>query len=186
MNVNSEPHSIAFDPTKFKELVVYIAKHSEDDPTFGSIKLNKVLYYADFAAYRNLGHPITGASYRKLREGPVPNEFLAARADLVETGDASIEERPYFTGVQKRLAIRKERNPDYELFTPPERDLIDAIIAYFHGKTARETSDFSHREPGWILAEDFEDIPYPTAWLSSEPLDQDAEEAARLFARRRG
>ena len=65
-------NNFEFEPDKFRELIVYICKKSEGDPTFGAVKLNKILYYADFAAYRILGKPITGAQYQKLREGPAP------------------------------------------------------------------------------------------------------------------
>ena len=170
-NIDSE-----FKPEKFRELVVYICKKSEDDPTFGAIKLNKVLYYADFAAYRVLGKPITGAQYQKLHEGPAPQELLAARSVLINEGEARIETRPYFTGTQKRLVIEDGRDADLDMFAPAELPIVDEIIAYFHGKTAREVSDISHREPGWALAEDREIIPYETAWLSAEPISQDAKD----------
>ena len=53
------------DSEKFRELIVYIVRRNrQTDPTFGAIKLNKVLYYADFAAYRHFGSrspaPLTG------------------------------------------------------------------------------------------------------------------------------
>ena len=65
-----------FNQEKFTELIVYIAEQSKDDPFFGPVKLNKILYYADFRAYRELGHSITGASYRKLTEGSCPPPVL--------------------------------------------------------------------------------------------------------------
>ena len=172
----------SFDEEKFRELIVYVARKSEDDPTFGAVKLNKVLYYADFASFRMFHEPITGASYRKLQEGPAPRELLDAREDLMERGDAWIEQREFFTGVQHRLCIRKDRTPDLELFTPQEIQLVDNIVEFFYGKTAREVSDFSHHEPGWRLAEQGETIPYETAWLSGDPIDSATEEIIRRMA----
>ncbi len=174
--------SFEFDAGKFRELVVYIALQSADDPTFGAIKLNKILYYSDFAAYRQLGQPVTGATYRKLSEGPAPLQFPAIRDALVSSGDAMIQERAYFTGTQKRVVIAEAREPDRELFRPGELDIVDSVIDFFNGKSAREVSDFSHREPGWILASDREVIPYETAWLSSEPIDQEVEELGLRLA----
>lgn len=43
-------------------------------------------------------------------------------------------------------------------------------------------ADFSHRESGWAVARDREDIPYETAWLSSGPISREAEEWAVKFA----
>ena len=52
------------------ELIVLIASLSRDDPAFGDVKLNKLLFFSDFLAYTNLGHPTTGAEYQKLDFGP--------------------------------------------------------------------------------------------------------------------
>ena len=166
------------DWAKFKELIVYVAAKSRDDPTFGAIKLNKVLYYADFTAYRRLGRPITGAAYFKLQEGPAPRQLLSARDELISEGRLRIEQRTLFSYVQKRPVLSEGCEPDSEFLRPEERALVDEIVDFFWGKTAREVSDYSHREPGWILAEDRADIPYESAWLSAEPIDQETEEAA--------
>ena len=96
-----------FNADKFKELIVYIAERCQDDPTFGAVKLNKILYYADFAAYRIEGQPITGATYRKLSEGPAPKEMISARDELIESGRLRMEHRPYFTRIQKRLVLEE-------------------------------------------------------------------------------
>jgi hypothetical protein len=178
---SSELKSFEFDEVKFRELVIYIAQNSTDDPTFGSVKLNKVLYYSDFASYRLLGRPITGAKYQKLLEGPAPRELLSVRDGLIQCGDAQIETRPYFTGQQKRLVIATGREANKEIFDPSELELVDEVIDYFHGKTAREVSDFSHREPGWVLARDRETIPYETAWLSGDPIDAEIEQLGLRF-----
>ena len=174
------------DSEKFRELIVYVAAKSANDPTFGAIKLNKVLYYSDFAGYRHFGQPITGATYRKFIEGPAPVELPDVRRELIDSGDATSEERPYFTGSVVRLVIRTGREPNRELFRPGELELVDSVIDFFEGKTAREVSDFSHKEPGWVIAEDREVIPYETAWLSSEPISQEMEEMGLKFARRDG
>ncbi len=170
------------DSEKFRELIIYIAAQSANDPTFGAIKLNKVLYYADFAAYRQFGQPITGATYRKLSEGPAPRDLLKERGKLIDSGEAKLDMRPYFTGTQHRLVIRPGREPNRELFRPGELHLVDTVIAFFAGKTAREVSDFSHKELGWALARPREDIPYETARFSSEPISQEIEEMAVRFA----
>ncbi len=172
-----------FDREKFKELIVYIAAESQDDPSFGAVKLNKILYYADFAAYRRFGKPITGAAYFKLREGPAPRELLVARGELIEQGRLRIEEQPYFSYMQKRLVLNEGSEPNPEFMKPEEQELVGEIINFFRGKSAREVSDYSHREPGWILAEDRADIPYESAWLSAEPVDQETEEEAIRIGR---
>ena len=109
MEISPATDQIVFNAEKFRELLVYVSKKCEDDPTFGAVKLNKILYYADFAAYRLYDKPITGAKYRKLSEGPAPRELIAERDALLASGDAEIKEAAYFTGVQKRLTIKPGR-----------------------------------------------------------------------------
>ena len=53
----------ALNERKLRELVVLVANKSEGDPHFGAVKLNKILYYAEFQAFRILGSPIAGATY---------------------------------------------------------------------------------------------------------------------------
>ncbi len=77
-----------FDAAKFRELFLYIAESCAEDPRFGAVKLNKILYYADFEAYRRLGEPITGDTYRKLSEGPAPGWLLQQRSILLDSGAA--------------------------------------------------------------------------------------------------
>ena len=107
---------------------------SANDPTFGAIKLNKVLYYSDFAAYRQLGQPITGATYRKFFEGPAPIELPDVRRELIDSGDATSEERPYFAGSVVRLVIRTGREPNRELFRPGELEIVDQVVDFLKAR----------------------------------------------------
>ena len=165
-----------FSETKFRELVLYISEKSVDDPRFGAVKLNKILYFSDFEAYRRLGQSITGATYRKLSEGPAPREMLPQREVMLDSGDIAMEHRPYFAGVQQRVVPRRDIRT--EMFRPDELAVVDETIEALWHMTAREASDFSHRELGWLAAAPGEEIPYDTAWLSAEPVPQEVEEYA--------
>ena len=168
--------SFDFDLERFKELIVYIVERAELDPSFGAVKLNKILYYSDFDAYRLLGEPITGATYRKLQAGPAPKELLFARDELIEEGRVRPESRRYFNRVQKRLSLAEGVTSDIEMFSPDERAIIDSVIDFLRPMSARQASDYSHREPGWVLAADGDVIPYESAFLSADPIDQETEE----------
>ncbi len=186
----TERTTFAFNPTKFRELIVYIAERCAADPTFGSVKLNKILFYADFSAYRESGAPISGATYRKLSEGPAPKQLVEARESLIDAGRISMQERPYFGFSQRRPVVARPAAVDLSLFTARELELVDEVIEFFWRKSAREVSDYSHREPGWMMAEDLEEIPYQTAHLSAEPIDEETElrgrEIGREFLRQQG
>ena len=171
-----------FDEAKFRELVLYIADKSKEDPRFGAVKLNKLLYYSDFEAYRRLGESITGANYQKLSEGPAPAQMLPQRRVVLDLGDGVMEYRPYFTGTQHRLVA--QRKPDEDYFDTEELEIVDQVIEGMWHMTAREVSEFSHGELGWQAARLGEVIPYQTAWLSSDPVSQEAEEYATALSSR--
>lgn len=170
----TRPFHPEFDQEKFSELLLYIAQKSADDPRFGAVKLNKILFFSDFIAYRRLGKPITGATYQRLNEGPAPRQMMPTRRIMVSMRELDIELRPYFNGLQQRIvALRPAK---LGVFSADELEIVDEVIAELWDMTARDVSDYSHRELGWILAKPGDVIPYETAWLSSDPLPQEAEE----------
>src|SRR2546429_6004 len=79
-----------FDRKKFKELVLYISERSETDPKYGYTKLNKLLFYADFISYRELGHSITGARYQALEWGPAATAMKPIEDEMLEQGELVI------------------------------------------------------------------------------------------------
>jgi hypothetical protein len=126
---------------KFRELILYIARESERDEHFGATKLNKILFYSDFWAYRKL--PVV----RKMEDH----------------GDCVLAEREYFGRTQKILLASRE--PDLSLFSGTEIAIVRDIIERLQGLNATDVSELSHQFIGWQLAEEGEDIPYSTALL---------------------
>jgi uncharacterized phage-associated protein len=156
------------DRDKFAELMLHIARRSVDDPHFGATKLAKILYFSDFNAYRLLGQSITSATYHKYSEGPVPTALPGIRNALIEAGDAKIENRATFAGVQNRLVAL--RRPDLSHFDAAQIALVDEVIDELRPLTGQGVSDLSHQEFGWLSSYEHEEIPYGTAWVGSEPL----------------
>ncbi len=150
---------------KLRELILYIATETDADP--GATKLNKYLYFADFAAMRILGRPITGVEYQKLPWGPAPRRLLPVRDGLVASGAATVERRadPFGYVHDHLVALRA---PDMDLFTAEERTIIDGVIEALRPLTAGQVSDLSHREAGWQLAP--RTTRSPTNSLLSKPL----------------
>ncbi len=154
-----------FNSEKFRELMLYIADRSRDDPWFGAVKLNKLLYFCDFEAFVWFHESITGATYARLSEGPAPRELMRERKAIIDEGLATIETRRVFRYTQQRLEPTRAGHQLGNQFTNGERDLIDDVLEFLKPLTAKEVSELSHEEPGWILAKDRESIPYETAWL---------------------
>ena len=152
-----------YDESKLAELMLYAADKLRDDRAGGATKLNKVLFFAEFAHMRRYGRPITGAEYQKLERGPAPRRLVPVRQHLVDSGQARIEERFYLGYPQHRLIPKASVRPT--LLSPDEVETVDEVIEDLRGLTARQVSDLSHEEEGWRMVDDGETIPFEAAVL---------------------
>jgi hypothetical protein len=153
---------------KLGELILYISKKSVNDPDFGAVKLNKILYFSDFFAYGNWGKAITGAEYQHLRLGPAPRRLLPVRAQLEKDG-ALARQNVQLIGERKQVRTVNLREPNLDLFTAREISLVDDVIEQLAGRNADDVSELSHREVGWKSTREGETIPYGTIFLSDRP-----------------
>jgi len=149
--------------TRFRELILYVAWRSMDDRDFGAVKLNKILFYADFNAYEKWAKPISGQEYQKLEFGPCPRRLLAVQNQLLDEGDADWQIAEVGNYTQRRLVPLRE--PNVEAFTAEEIALVDEVIKQLRGCNAKMVSEMSHDFIGWQLAELGETIPYTTLFL---------------------
>ncbi len=156
---------------RLRELILYVAERSEDDPKFGATKLNKILFYADFIAFGQTGSAITEQEYQRLDRGPAPRRLLPIRKRLIDQSEAAIQHRERYGFVQDRLVAL--RDPDLSGFTGEQIAIVNDVIDYFQDMDAAEVSAFSHSYVGWEIVENGETIPYETVFISKRPLTQE-------------
>lgn len=167
------------DDAKLKELMLYVASKSERDPDFGVVKLNKILFFSDFMAYRLRGRSITGQPYMKLDRGPAPRYLVPIRRGLCESGSAALKSRDRFGLQQDRLFALREA--DLSLFSADDISLVDYVIEAFHGLNGTDVSDLSHQLLGWQAVPLKADIPYETALVvPREPTERVKARALEL------
>ncbi len=155
------------DDEKLAELLLCLADRLADQPAAGSTKLNKLMFFSEFAHVREHGRPITGAEYQRLAHGPAPRRLVPIRDRLLEAGDAELRDEVFVGRVQERLVPR--RTPDLSRFTETELATINEVVDQLGKRTETELSDLSHREPAWNLVAEGETIPYETAFLRPGP-----------------
>jgi hypothetical protein len=159
-----------YDARKLQELIVYVAGRSENDTRFGSTKLNKILFYADFESFRRTGQSITGAVYQRLPNGPAPHQLLPALGALV----GSVTERRVQTPAGSQRRIVPLRDADTSLFSGTEIALVEEVLTALAPMTGKQVSDASHNTMAWQLTQDGQEIPYGTAFLTvSTPAPSD-------------
>jgi len=177
-NIKTWPEDIA----RFKELVLYISQKCVTDPNFNTIKLNKLLFFADFYAYGIYGEPITGFEYQKLQLGPAPKRMREIKQEMVKQGDLGLQELPL---EEWRRSVNLRR-PDLSVFKPEHVSLVDGIIEALRDADGSTVSAISHRMPCWIIPELYETIPYETVFLSDDPLTDADIERGQVIARELG
>lgn len=170
---------LRYDEAKFTEMLLYVAGRLLDDRAGGATKLNKVLFFAEFTHFRRHGSPISGCEFQKLQQGPAPRRLLPVRERLVSHEAAEIRAEDFLGRTQHRLVPLREA--DLSVLTEAERQTLDDVLEQLDGLTGRQVSDLSHEEPGWLLTEFGDAIPYATAGLG---YPQVSTPTSRSLARR--
>lgn len=183
---------MTFNRGKFKELVVYLCAASDQvgDEGFGMVKLNKLLYRADFEAYRLLGHAITGETYEKQEFGPVARDLPIVLDELAAAGRLRWQSIP--RGPHERKVPTMTEDPDaaadMSLFPADERQVIADTLSELAVHGGKSASEWSHEESaGWNVARELgEAIDYSTTFVSTAPIPAEDLERASRFVRERG
>jgi hypothetical protein len=161
--------------TRFKELFLYVARACQDDPTFSSVKQNKVLFYSDFEAYGRYRKPITGVSYQRLAHGPSAQALVRLRDEMIRDNMIRFVKRPVH-------ALHRERAVSLR---DPELAIVNKWVSFFWNKTSKEISEYSHGK-AWSAAKDGDLIPYEAVFISDEPVRQEDVERVKELAARFG
>ncbi len=164
------PYSPTFNEQKFRHLVLYVAVRSREDPKFGRTKLNKLLWACDFWAYGELGHSITGATYKNREFGPAPNEFTPVTERMVSERQL-VWETVVYGGLEQKRAVALVK-PDLAgaKFTPEEVAIVDELIRVLSLATGGAVSRWTHDMRGWLHTKTGEVIPYESVFLGDSEL----------------
>lgn len=133
--------------TKLTEMVVFFAHKCASYKT----KMNKLLFYADFKSFQTTGYPISGARYKAIPYGPVPNNFETlyeklAADDVIDSFYEKLE-----NGSQKDfLKGRDDRPFDPSLFSEIELNILTTVAETFKDTSPTKIVEISHEEIGWI------------------------------------
>lgn len=153
---------------RLREMVLFVARECAEAEYFGLIKLNKILWRADFEAFAERGVPVTGRQYQRLPLGPAPVEMVPILNELQASNAIRLEERRIVDFAEKRPVALAA--PNLRFFSEDDLDYIRASIHHYWRMTGTETSDDSHGV-AWSTRDDGVAMPYESAYLSNEPLD---------------
>jgi putative zinc finger/helix-turn-helix YgiT family protein len=114
-------------------------------------KLNKLLFYADFAMFKNYGCAISGVKYKAIQLGPVPDNFQSIFEYLQKQGNIHIEYYPYQDGnVGEQFLPIDHFQIDEHILSDLELKTIMEVIEKFKNDSTQEIIQKSHEEKPWI------------------------------------
>ena len=122
-------------------------------------KLNKLLFYGDFKYFKEYTLSITGLEYVHLPYGPVPNNYAMYYASLFSRGAVEFVEETYPTGYVGEV-IKSAKEPDLNVFSAGELRVLASVKEYFQSHTAKQMTDFSHREKAYLQTSNREIVSY--------------------------
>ena len=131
----------AFD--KFANMVLFFI----NDAPF-KVKLNKLLFFADFANFKYSGYSISGCKYAAIPMGPVPNDYslifgLLESREYLTTTLVNIKDKEY----DKFIPMKKFNK---SLFNASEIETLQDVSEKFKSLPTEKIKNISHEDKAWI------------------------------------
>ncbi len=147
-----------FKKEKFKALVHLVISLVADPSKLGAIKLNKIAWSVDGRAFKNYGKTLTGETYQKQDQGPVPRTMLPTLNSLVSEGKISVNDVQYYGKIKKQYESLK--SPDEENFTSEDMKLIKSVVKEISENHTGQSVSITTHTVAWKIAKIGEIIPF--------------------------
>jgi len=152
---------------KMKNVLLYILEKTAGKPNVGETVLNKLFYFSDFDYFELYEEFLTGAEYRKLPYGPVPQELDTILIKMEEDGEIKTVKTRYHGYLQKRYIPLV--SPNLKELKASEIHVIDQVIHKLGDYNASDISDYSHKDLPWLASDESEIIHYELAFYREKP-----------------
>lgn len=157
----------ALNINKFKNVLLYILERCAGKPNVGETVLYKLLYFSDFNYYELYEEHLTGAMYKKLPYGPVPQKLDAIINQMIAANQLQRIKTEFKGYPQKRYLPLEKAN--LTILKASEKDVIDKVIEQMSDWSATAISDYSHKDLPWEVTEEGKDINYNLAFYRELP-----------------
>jgi len=164
------PIRFKFDIDKFISVVCYFA--SQNIGNMDKLKVCKLLYYADKQHILKFGKPITGDSYFRLDNGPVPSRALDIMNEVI-CGDKVLfdkknSNKEKFLDYIKVKKTKTHPHPVFEAIKKPNLDFLSAseqeslrdILQRYGKYNPGQLINLTHKDVCWRNTENNQEIDY--------------------------
>jgi uncharacterized phage-associated protein len=153
--------------SKFKNVLLYILERCAGKPNVGETVLYKLLYFSDFNYYELYEEHLTGAKYRKLPYGPVPQKLDTIINQMIDKSLLQRVKTEYHDYPQIRyLPLVKA---DLTELKASEKEVIDKVIGQMSDWSAAAISNYSHKDIPWLASKEGDEINYELAFYREAP-----------------
>lgn len=155
------PKKIKFESKKLKEAILFLLSQSSNHTIEGKKKLAKLLYFADFNSFEAFEKPITGATYRALPMGPVPDELDDALKELRGKSVSILQKDIGLPNDMMVFSLKKDED-DLSLKTLSDEDrrVLRKVYADYGNLSGTDLENITHTEAPYNAVTQGEHIPY--------------------------
>jgi len=162
---------IKFNNKKFKEAILYLILNSPNSILKGKKKLAKLLYFADFNFFEAYEKSFTGATYRALPMGPVPDELEYI---LKKINGKEIKILKKKIGLENDLWIfvlnKKPDDLKFDSITKEEKLVLNKVCKDYSSLNGKTLETISHTEAPFNAVTQGEKIPYELSFYRGKNL----------------
>ena len=152
---------------KFKNVLLYILERCAGKPNVGETVLYKLLYFSDFNYYELYEGHLTGARYRKLPYGPVPQKLDSIIQQMIDQKRLQRVKTEYHGYPQTRyLPLEKA---DLTELKASEKEVIDKVVEQMSDWSASAISNYSHKDMPWLASKEGDTIDYELVFYREAP-----------------
>ncbi|MGE5457444.1 MAG: type II TA system antitoxin MqsA family protein [Methanococcaceae archaeon] len=128
---------------KFANMVIFFLSIAQF-----KVKLNKLLYYADFLNYKYNGCSISGSKYQAIKMGPIVFRY-GSNFDLLQE-NGYIDTEMVLVMDEYHDKFIKIKDFDEGVFNKEELDVLYRTYDTLKVFSTEELKEMSHKETGWI------------------------------------
>jgi len=131
------------------EKICQVVRYFVEQDSPWKVKLNKLLFYADFLHFRRTGFGISGAQYIAIQMGPVPKNFDGLFGEAMSEGFIDLEIMHFDNGGTGELYRPGAKGLSKDVFSPEELQTLEQVVQRFRTTNTREIIELSHKERAW-------------------------------------
>ena len=166
---------IKFDDKKFKEAILFLLSRSPNQAIEGKKKLAKLLYFADFNYFEAYEIPLTGATYRALPMGPVPDELEEALNKGLKEKTIRITNKNI--GLPNdmmvfSLNINNKDNLTFGNLLEEEKKVLQKVYSDYGGLSGAVLENITHSEAPFNAVAQGEYIPYELSFYRDKTKEE--------------